>query len=95
MTITYTAPVPQNALTTKKLTGFSSSLSEKKILCIFEVGYLNGGGAFVKVKEERRTFTPETTPDFNSFIANCPAGGQLRRQVEIYETTLDKPGTVD
>ena len=95
MAITYTTPISTPDLSTKRLVRFAADPPARRVICLFEIGYLDGSGAFVKVMESRREFTDDTTPPFADFVAACPAAGPLRRQVEQYEVTLDAPGTVD
>lgn len=95
MSITYTTPIQTPDLTVKRLVRFAASVIERRIVCMFEIGYLDGGGRFVKVGESRREFADDTVPSFADFLAACPAAANLRRQAEQYEVTLDAPGTVD
>jgi len=95
MTITYTTPVVQNDLTKRNLVGFAVKVLDRQVVCEFETGYLDSAGVFVKVLGTRRVFTEQTNPSFRDFLIACPAAAALRRQVELYETTLDRPGTVD
>lgn len=95
MPITFTTPIATADLTVRRLVHFGANVTTRTIICDFETGALDAGGAFMKVEEHRRTFTDETTPSFADFIAACPAAGNLRRQTEQYETTLDRAGTVD
>jgi len=95
MTITYTTPVPTPDLSTKRLIRFAADPVARRIICLYDIGYLDGGGAFVKIDESRREFTDETVPSFADFLNACPAAGPLRRQAEQYEVTLDRPGSVD
>jgi hypothetical protein len=95
MTITYTAPILTPDLTKKRLVRFAADPVARRILCMYEIGYLNGGGAFVVVDKSERLFTDESSPTFAQFVSNCPAAGPLRNQIETYETTLDRAGTVD
>jgi len=95
MTITYTTPISPADLTIKRLIGFVARPVARHVICMYEIGYLDGNGDFVKVTESRREFTDDITPSFADFVAACPAAANLRRQVETYETTLDRPGTVD
>lgn len=95
MTITYTTPIANNATTSKRLVNFSANIPDHRIVCTFDLGYIDGGGNFVKQSASQRFFTDDSTPSFNQFITNCPAAGLLRKQVEQYEVTLDRPGSVD
>ena len=95
MTITFTTPTVRSDVTKKRLVTFHGSVLERKISVLYETGYLDGSGAFIKLGELGRIFTDDTIPSFANFVAACPAAGQLRRQVETYETTLAEPGAVD
>ena len=96
MTITFSVPITQTALAVRRLVNFGANIITHTIVCDFQTGYLDVGGAFVPVGPMiRSTFTDDTTPSFNAFIAACPAAGALRRQIEQYEVTLDRAGSVD
>lgn len=95
MSITFTVPITPPLITTKKLIHFAADPVARRIVTDYETGYINGGGTFVSVSALRRVFTDETTPSFSDFVAACPASANLRRQVEQYEVTLDRPGSVD
>ena len=92
--ITYTVPIAGLTTTNHRLIKFAADPVARKIVCIFESGTLVNGN-FVKLSENRREFDDASTPSFNDFVANCPAVANLRRQVEQYETGLDRAGTVD
>ena len=92
--ITLTTPITQPALDKKRLLQFAADIPNHRITVIFEQGALTAGD-FTPTSRVQRTFTDDTTPSFNDFIAACPATGNLRRQVETYEVTLAQPGTVD
>lgn len=93
--ITLDAPVTRPAVSRRRLRDFSADVPHRLVTVVLEDGYIDGSGNFVRVGVVRRTFSDETVPSFADFIAACPAAGNLRRQVETYETTLDLPGTVD
>lgn len=94
MTITFTDPVIPPTITSRRVFALHIDVVERRATYHFQTGYIDGAGEFVSAATGVRIFTDETNPTFADFVSGVGGMGQLRRNLELYEAALDRPGTV-
>ena len=104
MPINLTTPITPVNITEVRLVHFGATLwPQRRIVCDYAWGHLDGSGNFVPdvvpgttdTKIKRRVFDDTTTPSFVNFVQNVASAGTFRAETETYIKSLDSiTGTV-
>jgi hypothetical protein len=93
MAITPSSPIPRTPVARWEIDGFGIRINAHTVVLVY-FGYDANN---IKIAEKRFDLSDTSSPTFAAFIAACPAGPTLRRQIEQFGASLDSElsGSVD